>query len=161
MGVAMRVPPTVRHFASSAVCFRNFFIAMAEKKFSLVKAVAGNKRPENSQQSIATKKIPKVSELTPMEPRPQKITTNAPVVVCVYPVSACGIHTWSLRSQTKLVKSAVIVYVRSRIRQSVFREIPHFRTDCAGDLWAAYKDTDEKLYQIQVALCAASVGTTA
>ena len=82
---------------------------MAEKKFSLVKAVAGNKRPE--QQGAAAKKIPKVSEMTPVEPRPQKIVTNAPVVVCVYPVSACGIHTWSLRSQTKLIKSAIIVYV--------------------------------------------------
>ena len=85
---------------------------MAEqKKFSLVKAVAGNKRTESSQQSIAAKKIPKVSEMTPVEPRPQKIVTNAPVVVCVFPVSACGIHTWSLRSQTKLVKSAAIVHV--------------------------------------------------
>ena len=84
---------------------------MAEKKFSLVKAVAGNKRPESSQQSIAAKKIPKVSEMTPVEPRPQKIVTNAPVVVCVYPVSAYGIPTWSSRSQIKILNSAVILYV--------------------------------------------------
>ena len=62
-------------------------LAMAEqKKFSLAKAVAGNKRSESSQQSAAAKKIPKVSEMTPVEARPQKIVTNAPVVVCVYPV---------------------------------------------------------------------------
>ena len=67
---------------------------MAEqKKFSLVKAVAGNKRkPESSQQSAA-KRIPKVSDMTPVETRPQKIVTNAAVVVCVYPVSMCGKYT--------------------------------------------------------------------
>ena len=84
---------------------------MAEqKKFSLVKAVAGNKRTESSQQGFAAKKIPKVSEMTPVEARPQKIVTNAPVVVCVYPVIMCGKYTWSLQEQTKLVKCVVIVY---------------------------------------------------
>ena len=84
---------------------------MAEqKKFSLVKAVAGNKRTESSQQSAAAKKIPKVSEMTPVEARPQKIVTNAPVVVCVYPVTMCGKYTWSLQEQTKLAKCVVIVY---------------------------------------------------
>ena len=77
-------------------------------KFSLEKAVAGKRPVENNpQQSV--KKIPKVSQMQAAEPRPQRVTTNAPVVICVYPV-----------------------------------------TDCAGDLWAQYKDTDEKLWQIQV-----------
>ena len=63
-------------------------MASQPKKFSLVKAVAGNKRDsQQTQQSNATK-IPKVSEMTPVEARPQRVTTNdAPVVVCVYPVS--------------------------------------------------------------------------
>ena len=83
---------------------------MAEqKKFSLVKAVAGNKRTESSQQGAAAKKIPKVSEMTPVEARPQKIVTNAPVVICVYPVTVCGKYTWSLQVETGLVKSVVIV----------------------------------------------------
>ena len=81
---------------------------MSDKKFSLEKAVAGKRAPESSPQQPA-KKIPKVSQMQAAEPRPQKVTTNAPVVICVYPV-----------------------------------------TDCAGDLWAQYKDTDEKLWQIQV-----------
>ena len=83
---------------------------MAEqKKFSLEKAVAGNKRTESSQQSAAAKKIPKVSEMSPVEARPQKIVTNAPVVVCVYPVSMCGICTFCLQVQSKLIKLIVIV----------------------------------------------------
>ena len=109
MSVAMRFRPSAISHLVQCVVSKTLYRAMAEKKFSLVKAVAGNKRPESSQQSA--KKIPKVSEMTPVEPRPQKIVTNAPVVVCVYPVSACGIHTWSLRSQTKLVKSVAIVHV--------------------------------------------------
>ena len=99
-------------FASidARVCRLSLYPAMAEqKKFSLVKAVAGNKRTESSQQSAAAKKIPKVSEMTPVEARPQKIVTNAPVVVCVYPVIMCGKYTWSLQEQTKLVKCVVIV----------------------------------------------------
>ena len=64
---------------------------MAEKKFSLVKAVAGNKRTESSQQGAA-KKIPKVSELTPLEARPQKVVTNGPVVVCAYQAKSRGIY---------------------------------------------------------------------
>ena len=111
MGVAMRFRPSAISHLVQCVVSKTLYRTMAEKKFSLVKAVAGNKRPESSQQGAAAKKIPKVSEMTPVEPRPQKIVTNAPVVVCVYPVSACGIHTWSLRSQTKLVKSAAIVHV--------------------------------------------------
>ena len=79
-------------------------------KFSLDKA-AGGKRPaqENTSPQQAVKKIPKVSQMQPAEPRPQRATTNAPVVICVYPV-----------------------------------------TDCAGDLWAQFKDTSEQLWQIQV-----------
>ena len=57
---------------------------MAEqKKFSLAKVVAGNKRAAESSQPVV-KKMPKVSEMTAAEQRPQ--LTNAPVVVCVYPV---------------------------------------------------------------------------
>ena len=96
MGVAISFRPSAISHLVQCVVSKTLYRAMAEKKFSLVKAVAGNKRPESSQQSIAAKKIPKVSEMTPVEARPQKIVTNAPVVVCVYPVSACGIHTWSL-----------------------------------------------------------------
>ena len=79
-------------------------------KFSLDKA-AGGKRPaqENTSPQQAVKKIPKVSQMQPAEPRPQRATTNAPVVICVYPV-----------------------------------------TDSAGDLWAQFKDTNEKLWQVQV-----------
>ena len=61
-----------------------------EKKFSLVNAVAGNKRSSETSKRDAVNKIPKVSELTPVEARPQKITTNAPVTVCVYPVTMCA-----------------------------------------------------------------------
>ena len=68
---------------------------MAEnKKFSLAKAIAGNKRSTEHPQQSAAKKIPKVSELTPVETRPQRTVTDAPVVVCVYPVSMCGTNTW-------------------------------------------------------------------
>ena len=79
-------------------------------KFSLEKAVGG-KRPasENISPQQSVKKIPKVSQMQPAEPRPQRATTNAPVVICAYPV-----------------------------------------TDCAGDLWAQYKDSNEQLWQIQV-----------
>ena len=79
-------------------------------KFSLEKASAG-KRPaaESTSPQQAVKKIPKVSQMQPAEPRPQRATTNSPVVICVYQV-----------------------------------------TDCAGDLWAQFKDTNEKLYQVQV-----------
>ena len=76
----------------------------------MVKAVAGTKRAETSQQGTAAKKIPKVSEMTPVEARPQKIVTNAPVVVCVYPVIVCGKYTWSLQVKTGLVKSVMIAY---------------------------------------------------
>ena len=62
-------------------------IVMADqKKFSLAKAVAGNKRSSEHSQQSTVKKIPKVCELTPVEARPQRTVTNAPVVVCVYPV---------------------------------------------------------------------------
>ena len=62
-------------------------MASQPKKFSLVKAVAGNKRDSQQTQQSNAKKIPKVSEMTPVEARPQRVTTNdAPVVVCVYPV---------------------------------------------------------------------------
>ena len=48
-------------------------------KFSLEKA-AGGKRPsqENASPQQVTKKIPKVSQMQPAEPRPQRATTNAP-----------------------------------------------------------------------------------
>ena len=48
-------------------------------KFSLDKA-AGGKRPaqENASPQQAVKKIPKVSQMQPAEPRPQRATTNAP-----------------------------------------------------------------------------------
>ena len=102
---------------------------MAEKKFSLVKAVAGNKRPESSQQSIAAKKIPKVNEMTSVEARPQKIVTNAPVVVCVFPVSICGICTWSLQAHSKLIKFIIILCVCSFSSNDLdgSRGMPHAR----------------------------------
>ena len=95
---------------------------MAEKKFSLVKAVAGNKRPESSQQSIAAKKIPKVSEMTPVEPRPQKIVTNAPVVVCVYPVFMW--HTYmepSIANQACRICRNCACYVRVTVKASLLK----------------------------------------
>ena len=110
MGVAMRFRPSAISHLVQCVVSKTLYRAMAEKKFSLVKAVAGNKRPESSQQGAAAKKIPKVSEMTPVEARPQKIVTNAPVVVCVYPVIVCGKYTWSLQVETRLVKSVVIAY---------------------------------------------------
>ena len=82
-------------------------LAGQQKKFSIEKAVAGNKRTLETPELV--RKIPKVSQMTPTEHRPQRHTTNGPVVICVYPV-----------------------------------------TDSAGDLWNQYKDTDEKLWQIQV-----------
>ena len=60
---------------------------MAEqKKFSLAKVVAGNKRAAAQSSQPVVKKMPKVSEMTAAEQRPQRVVTNAPVVVCVYPV---------------------------------------------------------------------------
>ena len=82
-------------------------MADQQKKLSLEKAVSGNKRALETPEKV--RKIPMVSQMTPTEPRPQRVTTNGPVVMCVYPV-----------------------------------------TDSAGDLWAQYKDTDEKLWQVQV-----------
>ena len=79
-----------------------------QKKFSLERAVAGKRAAVETPEKTA-RKIPKVSQMQPTEPRPQRVTTNAAVVICVYPV-----------------------------------------TDSAGDLWAQYKDTDEKLWQIQL-----------
>ena len=57
---------------------RRFRVIMAAK-FSLEKA-AGGKRPaqENTSPQQAVKKIPKVSQMQPAEPRPQRATTNAP-----------------------------------------------------------------------------------
>ena len=102
--------PLCSHFSSSVVRFDLTLLhtmAGQQKKFSLEKAVAGNKRALETPEKV--RKIPKVSQMTPTEPRPQRVTTNGPVVMCVYPV-----------------------------------------TDSAGDLWAQYKDTDEKLWQVQV-----------
>ena len=103
--------PLCSHFSSSVVLFALILpLIMADqqkKMFSLEKAVAGNKRALETPEKV--RKIPKVSQMTPTEPRPQRVTTNGPVVMCVYPV-----------------------------------------TDSAGDLWAQYKDTDEKLWQVQV-----------
>ena len=104
--------PLSSYFGSSVVLFALILpLIMADqqkKMFSLEKAVAGNKRAlETTPEKL--RKIPKVSQMTPTEPRPQRVTTNGPVVMCVYPV-----------------------------------------TDSAGDLWAQYKDTDEKLWQVQV-----------
>ena len=123
---------------------------MAErKKLLLVKAVAGNKRAESSQHGVANE-ILKVSAMVPVEARPQKVVTNALVVVLVYPVITRGKYTWSLQVQATLNKCIVIVRVRSMqaaIKASVgnttFKVI-----DCAGDLWAAYEDIDEKLCQV-------------
>ena len=61
-------------------------MASQAKKFSLVKAVAGNKRDSEQNQQTNAKKIPKVSEMTPVEARTPRVTNDAPVVVCVYPV---------------------------------------------------------------------------
>lgn len=103
--------PLSSYFGSSVVLFALILpLIMADqqkKMFSLEKAVAGNKRALETPEKV--RKIPKVSQMTPTEPRPQRVTTNGPVVMCVYPV-----------------------------------------TDSAGDLWAQYKDTDEKLWQVQV-----------
>ena len=103
--------PLCSHFSSSVVLLALILpLIMADqqkKMFSLEKAVAGNKRALETPEKV--RKIPKVSQMTPTEPRPQRVTTNGPVVMCVYPV-----------------------------------------TDSAGDLWAQYKDTDEKLWQVQV-----------
>ena len=103
--------PLCSHFSSSVVLFALILLVIMadqqKKMFSLEKAVAGNKRALETPEKV--RKIPKVSQMTPTEPRPQRVTTNGPVVMCVYPV-----------------------------------------TDSAGDLWAQYKDTDEKLWQVQV-----------
>ena len=104
--------PLCSHFSSSVVLFALILLVIMadqqKKMFSLEKAVAGNKRAlETTPEKL--RKIPKVSQMTPTEPRPQRVTTNGPVIICVYPV-----------------------------------------TDSAGDLWAQYKDTDERLWQIQV-----------
>ena len=72
-------------------CFLCLAMAEQKKMFSLVKAVAGNKRSSEAQQT-SVKKTPKVSELTPVEARPQKVVTNGPVVVCVYQAMSRGIY---------------------------------------------------------------------
>ena len=76
-------------FSSVAVSARIFVASSLlskmtdqQKKFSLEKAVAGHKRAVETPEKPA-KKIPKVSQMTPAEPRPQRVTTNAPVVICV------------------------------------------------------------------------------
>merc|ERR1712020_261034 len=103
--------PLSSYFGSSVVLFALILLVIMadqqKKMFSLEKAVAGNKRALEIPEKV--RKIPKVSQMPPTEPRPQRVTTNGPVVMCVYPV-----------------------------------------TDSAGDLWAQYKDTDEKLWQVQV-----------
>ena len=75
-------------------CFLSPVMA-EQKKFSLAKAVAGNKRSSEAPPQSAGKKVPKVSELKPVEARPQRAVTNAPVVICVYPVRICDTHTWT------------------------------------------------------------------
>ena len=85
----------ISHRVHYVVVHLSLSIVMADqKKFSLAKAVAGNKRSSEHVPQNAAKRIPKVSELTPVEARPQRTVTNAPVVVCVYPVRACGTHAW-------------------------------------------------------------------
>ena len=95
--------PLCSHFSSSVVLFALIsLVIMADqqkKMFSLEKAVAGNKRaaletPEK------VRKIPKVSQMTPTEPRPQRVTTNGPVVICVYPVTYSAGDLWNQYKDT-------------------------------------------------------------
>ena len=78
------------HYVSER-CFLCLSMSEQRKMLSLVKAIAGNKRSSEAQQT-SVKKIPKVSELTPVEARPQKVVTNGPVVVCVYQLMSRGIY---------------------------------------------------------------------
>lgn len=60
---------------------------MSSKKFDLSKAAAGMKR--EADQSNPVKKIPKIADMKIDTPRQvtQRVTTNAPVVICVYQVT--------------------------------------------------------------------------
>ena len=81
-------------------------MASQPKKFSLVKAVAGNKRSSEAAQQSNGKKIPKVSEMTPVEIRSQRATNDAPVNVCVYLVThtrmdILGVFAYGFASQNQ------------------------------------------------------------
>ena len=67
-----------------------------QKKFSLERAVAGKRAAVETPEKTA-RKIPKVSQMQPTEPRPQRVTTNAAVVICVYPVTDSAGDLWAVR----------------------------------------------------------------
>ena len=89
--------PLCSYFSSSVVILALLLLhtmADQQNKFSLEKAVAGNKRAlETTPEKL--RKIPKVSQMTPTEPRPQRVTTNGPVVMCVYPVTDSAGDLWA------------------------------------------------------------------
>ena len=68
-------------------------MADQQKKFSLEKAVAGNKRALETPEQV--RKNPKALDMKPTEPRPQRVTTNGPVVICVYPVTDSAGDLWA------------------------------------------------------------------
>ena len=89
--------PLCSHFSSIVVLFALILLLIMadqqKKMFSLEKAVAGNKRALETPEKV--RKIPKVSQMTPTEPRPQRVTTNGPVVMCVYPVTDSAGDLWN------------------------------------------------------------------
>ena len=73
-------------------------MAGQQKKISIEKAVAGNKRTLETPERV--RKIPKVSQMTLTEHRPQRHTTNGPVVMCVYPVTDSAGDQWNQYKNT-------------------------------------------------------------
>ena len=86
-------------------------------KFSLEKA-AGGKRPsqENASPQQVTKKIPKVSQMQPAEPRPQRATTNAPGDCFVGASAGVGLTSSGKRHVIKGVGVRILVRLKHVIQ---------------------------------------------
>ena len=53
--------------------------------------------------------------------------------------------------RTELIEAVITLHILPKTFQESLAEYHTLKvTDSAGDLWAPYKDTNEKLYQIQV-----------
>ena len=76
---------------------------MTSKKFDIAKA-AGVKR--DSDQTTPPRKVPKVSDMKETTPRPitQRLTTNAPVQICVYPSAERAGDLWANYKESSCTK---------------------------------------------------------
>ena len=117
-------------------------------KFSLEKA-AGGKRPaqENVSPQQAMKKIPKVSQMQTAEPRPQRATTNAPVVICVYPVTDSAGDLWAKFKDTSdpLWQIQIDHDARPSISVNIRRSFEEYLKEAAQGRGETFPDTIPKL----------------